>query len=360
MTITVYFAIPGDLYSLTGGYGYDRRLIAGLRDAGIAVQLIHLANSFPAPDKAALEHAEAHLAQLPDGAILLVDGLALGAMDASAIAHGHRLNIIALCHHPLALETGLSPGQQQDLQRSEKRALDAATAILVTSSATCKILHEQFAIPSAKITVAVPGTDRQPFATCGNHPPILLTVASLTQRKAHDILIAALATLAHLPWQARFVGGAHFAPQWTSYLQGQVIHHKLEDRIHFVGSLENLTEEYSQADIFVLPSLFEGYGMAFAEALAFGLPVIAAATGALPDVIPATAGILVPPSDTAALAIALTQLLTQPQKRRQLQLGAQQAAQNLPRWEATCSRVAELIITLNSSQFTRKYRDNPL
>lgn len=359
MTINLYFAIPGDLNSLTGGYGYDRRLIAGLEDAGVSVQLVPLANSFPAPDSAALADAEARLAQLPEGAVLLVDGLALGAMPASAERHRQRLRIIALCHHPLALEAGLSAAQIQQFQRSEKRALDAAAAVIVTSGATAEILIRDFAIPPQKITVAVPGTDRQVFASGGNHPPVLLTVASLTQRKAHDILIDALAGLAQLPWQARFVGGQDFSPAWSEYLQNKVAQCGLEDRIHFVGSPAAITAEFAQADIFVLPSLFEGYGMAFAEALAFGLPIVAANSQALRDLVPASAGILVPPGDSAALANALQKLLTQPLARRQLQLGAQQAAQNLPSWGDTSSQVADLIRKFCSRESTTENRDQP-
>lgn len=349
MTTHLYFVIPGDINSLTGGYGYDRRLIAGLTDVGLTVQLVPLADSFPTPDATALADAEARLAQLPDGAVLLVDGLALGAMAASAERHGQRLNIIALCHHPLALEAGLSPAQIQQFQRSEKRALDAAAEVIVTSCATATILIRDFAIPPEKITVAVPGTDPQLFASCNNNPPILLTVASLTQRKAHDILIDALASLSHLSWQARFVGGKHFAPAWSDYLQNKVAEYGLADRIQFVGSPADITTEFAQADIFVLPSLFEGYGMAFAEALAFGLPIVAAHSEALRDLVPTNAGVLVPPGNSVALADALQKLLTQPAERQQLQLGAQQAAQNLPSWSDASRRVAGLVRKLLAS-----------
>ena len=294
-------------------------------------------------DAAALVDAESRFAALPDGAIVVADGLAFGVMDDIAQRHAARLQIIALCHHPLALEAGLSTEQAQRLQLSEQRALHAARAVLVTSTPTAHLLTRQFSISESKITVALPGTDRQRFAACAGNPPVLLTVATLTPRKAHDVLIEALAQISELPWSARFVGGMEFDPTWASTLREKVNAHGLEQRILFLGSMADLSPAYDGADLFVLPSLFEGYGMAFAEALAHGLPVVAARAGAVPDVVPESAGILVPPGDAQALAEALRRLLTEPALRQSLQLGAQQAAARLPTWTDTARIVATLI-----------------
>jgi glycosyltransferase involved in cell wall biosynthesis len=340
---TLYFAIPGDLATLTGGYGYDRRLIREFQLLGQRVEHIALPGRFPFPDAGALAATRQLLSGLPDGAVVLLDGLAFGAMDDIAVAEAQRLRLIALCHHPLSLEAGLDPAQQQRLQQSEQRALQAACAVVVTSPRTRAVLVEQFAVPADKITVAVPGTDRQSFAAANHEVPLLLTVATLTQRKAHDVLIAALARLKQLRWQARFVGGGEFDAAWSAHLRKLVQAHALQDRIVFVGALQELHEEFQQADLFVLPSLFEGYGMAFAEALAAGLPVIAARAGAVPDVVPESAGILVPPADVPALADALREVLTNSALRQRLQRGARAAALRLPTWTDTATRVANLI-----------------
>ena len=339
----IYFAIPGDINTLTGGYAYDRRLIAELRALGHSIKHLHLSNRFPAPDADALAEADAALAALPEQSIVIIDGLAYGVMDAIAAQHATRVKIIALCHHPLMLETGLSPEQAQQRLLSEQRALNAAAAVIVTSAMTSKILIEQFAIPAEKITVALPGTDRQTFAPCTNHPPVLLTLATLTQRKAHDVLIDALACIQHLEWSARFVGGMDFDSAWNAHLKNKVRAYGLEQRIIFVGNVGDSASEFSRADVFVLPSLFEGYGMAFAEALSFGLPIIAARAGAVPDVVPESAGMLVAPKDTNALADALQTVLSDESLRRQLQAGAQAAAYKLPDWADSAKLVANLI-----------------
>jgi len=342
----LYFAIPGDLAALTGGYGYDRRLLAELAALGMPLVHLPLSGTFPWPDAAALADTDARLAALPVDAVVLVDGLAFGAMDTLALKHGSRLRLIGLCHHPLALESGLDSSAAQSLQQSEQRALAQAAAVVVNSTATAATLLRDFAVPQQKISIARPGTDPQTFAACTGEPPVLLAVATLTRRKGHDVLIEALAQLADHPWVARFVGGADFDPVWAAGLQQQVAAAGLQQRISFVGSVADLRAEYVRADLFVLPSLYEGYGMAFAEALAFGLPIVGTRTGALPEVVPQAAGLLVPPGDASALAAALDGLLARDSGaalRAGLQLGARAAARQLPSWAATAQVVADVI-----------------
>lgn len=343
VTPAVHFAIPGDLQSLTGGYAWDRRIIAGLQSLGMNVQVLPLSAGFPNPDAQALADAAARVAALPDGAVLLADGLAWGVLDDLARAHAQRLRIIAVCHHPLALESGLSSQRARALHDSEARALQAAAAVVVTSAETARTLAAQFGVAPARITVALPGTDPAPAAPCQGNPPVLLSLATLTRRKGHDVLIAALADLKDLPWTARFVGGTHFDPDWAAHLRDRVISLGLGERIAFAGSCEVPATEYGNADVFVLPSRYEGYGMVFAEALAHGLPVIAARAGAVPDVVPHDAGLLVPVDDSVALAAALRRVLTDAALRGQLREGARRAALALPRWEDSARTLAALI-----------------
>jgi glycosyltransferase involved in cell wall biosynthesis len=340
----VYFAIPGNLQSLTGGYGYDRRLLAGLQQLGVPIRYHALAAGFPDADATALAAANRWLQSLPDHSTVLVDGLAFAVMDQLARAHCQRLHFCALCHHPLALETGLSAVVQAKLQQSEQRALAVAAQVIVTSARTRQLLTERFAVPAERITVALPGTDRCGSAPCSGQPPCLLTVASLTRRKAHDVLIAALAQLQHLPWQALLVGGDAFDPGWATQLRQQVQDLGLQQRIVFKGAKRDLHADYMAADVFVLPSLYEGYGMAFAEALSYGLPIIAARAGAVPEVVPDTAGLLVEPGNVEALSVALQQILTDAGLRRRLQAGAQAAALQLPTWEQTALTVRDVLM----------------
>lgn len=345
----IYFAYSGDLDTPTGGYHYDRRLIDELRSMGVRVETVALPRCSSVPDQQILASVQQILAAIPDQAIVVIDGLAFGVLDEMAAAEAKRLRLVALCHHPLALETGLDERERQALLASERRALSCALATVVTSEHTRQILIDQFAVPAERIAVAPPGTEWVPFAPCDGDPIRLLTVASLTRRKAHDVLIDALAPLKSLPWQARFVGGKDFDPVWALSLQKRVNALGLAQRIQFAGTVEDTQVEYQQADVFVLPSRFEGYGMVFAEALAAGLPVLAARSGAVPDVVPETAGLLVAPDDTQALTEALRQILTSEALRRRLQAGARQAATTLPTWTDTAIIVARKLEEVSNS-----------
>lgn len=336
----IYFAYPGDLDTPTGGYHYDRRLIAELRSMGIDVQSLSLPLTSLEPDQEALAKVQQTFAAIPDQAVVVIDGLAFGVLDELAASEAQRLRIVALCHHPLALETGLNEKQRLALHNSERRALSHARATLVTSQHTRQILIDQFAVPLERITVALPGTERVTFAPCDGDPVRLLSVASLTRRKAHDVLIDSLAALKTITWQARFVGGLNFDPAWAKSLRDRVECLDLAERIEFVGAVDDTALEYQRADLFVLPSRFEGYGMVFAEALAAGLPVIAANTGAVPDVVPSGAGLLVAPDDKQALTEALQQVLSDVELRRRLQAGARIAAATLPAWTDTATTVS--------------------
>jgi glycosyltransferase involved in cell wall biosynthesis len=234
-------------------------------------------------------------------------------------------------------------GRAAELAALERRSLKAARAVIVTSKATADILVADFGVPARKVTAALPGTDPRPPAACAGDPPVLLTVGSLTRRKGHDVLVDALARIADLRWTSRFVGGDGYDPDWAGTLSEQVARAGLTNRIRFVGEVDDPTPEYAGADLFVLPSRYEGYGMAFAEALAHGLPVVAARAGAVPQVVPQDAGALVPPDDPAALAEALRFLLAEPAARARARAAAHRAGRALPSFDDTAATVESVL-----------------
>jgi glycosyltransferase involved in cell wall biosynthesis len=353
----VYVLIPGDLETRTGGYGYDRRIIAGLRDRGWTVNLISLDGSFPLPTPAARAGAAKALAAIPDGALVLADGLALGALPDEAAHQGARLNIIALVHHPLAGETGLDPETAAALEVSERRALAAVRRVVVTSRATAAALS-RYGVTADRITVIEPGTDpaplsgRAPFAI--NHEPSaishqpsevrLLCVATLTPRKGYEILIEALAAVPSRNWRLACAGSVDRDAATVTRVRGLIREHSLEDRVSLIGDLdaESLAAEYDRADLFVLPTFYEGYGMAVAEALAHGVPVVSTATGAIPDLV-GDAGMVVPPGDAGAFTSALTRVLGDPELRARLTASAATARDRLPTWPRAAAAMDEVL-----------------
>lgn len=341
------FALPGSLHTLTGGTVYDRRIAEGLRALGWTVDLRLLDASFPFPSPAALAQAQAAFEALPDGSLALVDGLAFGALPALAQKHAQRLRWVALVHHPLALETGLAPQQRQALFDSEREALSAARGVIVTSPATALALGE-YGVGPGRVQVVEPGTDPAPSPTAevrgaaGDGPITLLCVATLTPRKGHLLLLQALAGLQDRPWELHCIGSTTRDAATTAQLREFIDTHGWQQRVHLHGECEGaaLQTWYARADAFVLPSFHEGYGMALAEALAHGLPVVSTTAGAIPATVPAGAGVLVPPGDAPALRAALARLLDEPAWRAQLAAGARSVAAKLPTWPQAAAKFA--------------------
>ena len=339
-----YFAIPGDLATLTGGYIYARRLMEYLPEAGWRAQVVRLPASYPHPTPPDLAATREALAALPPGAVVLIDGLAFGAMP-PFVLDGLDLHLVALVHHPLALESGLSTVSADALRASERAALKLARHVIVTSPRTAETLISAYDVPSARITVAMPGTDVAARAAPADDTPRLLTVATLTPRKAHEVLIAALARIQDVAWTASLVGSIDRDPATTRRVRALIADLGLARRVTLHGELSGvaLDAEYARATLFVLPSRHEGYGMAFAEALARGLPIVACAAGAVADTVPADAGILVPPDDPVALSDALRRLLCDPALHAHMADAAWRHGQALPRWPETARRVASAL-----------------
>lgn len=338
------FLVPGDWNSRTGGYLYDRRIVDQLRAAGWRVDVVSPGDGFPWPDAAARRRAQEVVDALPDGALVVADGLGFGVLPELAAAHAKRLRWVALVHHPLALESGLNAAQRAQLFDSERRALESARRVIVTSPSTARALAPCGVAPE-RISVVEPGTDPAPLAVgggCGPQALSLLCVATVTPRKGHLVLLEALAGLRDRRWHLHCAGSLTRDPDEGRRAQAAAERLGLIDRVRWHGEVDAapLDALYAQADLFVLPSLHEGYGMALAEALARGLPVVSCAAGAIVDTVPADAGILVPPGDVGALRAALRGLMDTPAARHALAVGARTAAAKLPRWSDAGQRFA--------------------
>jgi glycosyltransferase involved in cell wall biosynthesis len=333
----VTFAVPGSIDQLTGGYKYDRRVIARLRQRGCEVDIVDLGDGFPRPRPETVAAVLPCLGRVPAGQPIVVDGLALGVLPEAAAALRTRNPLIALVHHPLALESGLSTAEAHALRDSERAALAAVSRVIVTSPATRRILVMDYGVPEDMITVALPGIERTGAATA--HKPAgdainLLSVGAVVRRKGYDVLIEAVDRLAGLNWHLVIAGDCKRDRGTVSELTALIARKRLERRVCLAGSVSDreLGELYRDADVFVLASRFEGYGMAYADAVAHGLPIIGTMTGAIPDTVPPGAGILVPPDDAAALGAALRSMIYYGWLRERCASVARAAP--MPTWDA--------------------------
>jgi glycosyltransferase involved in cell wall biosynthesis len=343
------FAVPGDLATPTGGYAYDRRMMTELGDLGWRIDLLDLGEGFPWPDEATRATAQSWLLAIPAGRSIVVDGLALGVLPETASQLAGRNPLLALVHHPLALEWGLSVKQADALRMSERAALAAVQGVVVTSAATAKLVASDYGVPAERIAVARPGSDPAPMSQGSQDGVVrLLSVGAIVPRKGFDVLIAALATLTDLSWRLTIAGDRTRDRNAAARLDADIARHALGDRIAAPGAVspQRLAALYAEADVFALASHFEGYGMAYAEAIAHGLPVIGTSAGAIPDTVPPDAGLLVDPGGSFALAKALRRVIGDADLRRRLASAARAAAPQLPTWRHSAEIFARALETL--------------
>lgn len=342
------FAIPGDINTVTGGYIYERRLLEELRVLGHDVQHIPLGASFPEPSSEDMIHAvEALLAVEPERALIL-DGLVFGSIDPAGLARV-RVPIVAMIHHPLALETGLTAQQRGHLFATEKANLGLAQHVLVPSPHTAKILTTDYAVPQSRITIAQPGTEVHAGTPTPIDPPLILSVGIQHPRKGHDVLLRALAEIRELPWRAVIVGSVHDAAH-AEELARMVETLGLSGKVTLAGRIpqEDLETLYATASVFALATRYEGYGMVFDEALAWGLPIVSCATGAVPDTVPSKAGLLVRPDAPGQMAGAMGRLLTDHALRKRMAKASLRAGADLPGWSDTAKIAGGVLDALDA------------
>ena len=251
MRSPLHVVVPGPLDQRTGGYIYDRRIVDGLRKLGWTVEVHELAGRFPAADQLARRAAADAIAAVPSSALLVIDGLALPAFREVA----DRLPPwVALVHHPLALETGLTPADAQALADLEHSLLARAGRVIVTSAGTRRDLAA-YHVEAARIAAVCPGTDPAPVARGSAGPGLaLLCVASLTPRKGHLVLLEALSELTDLDWHLTCIGSAERDPACGGSIFAAIDRLDLHRRVTLVGERAEaeLGPFYDRADLFVL------------------------------------------------------------------------------------------------------------
>ncbi len=340
----LHVAVPGALDQRTGGYIYDRKIVDGLRALGWPIEVHELQGRFPDPDDVAIRAAASAADVMTTGGVPLIDGLALLAFE-PRIEHlpGPWIGLI---HHPLSMETGLSPSASARLAAREGRLMRQAGGLIVTSPQTKRDLAA-FDIDPASVTVVEPGIVPSGLAAGGGKAgvPALLCVGSLTRRKGYPILLQALARLIDLDWRLTMVGSDRWDADHAVEIRQAITDLGLGDRVRLIGEQDEagLAAQYHQADLFVLASHHEGYGMVLAEALARGLPIVSTTAGAIPDTVPDGAGRLVPPGDAGAFAAEVRTLLTDKQQYRRLKQGAEKARTNLQDWQSAAARFGRAI-----------------
>lgn len=342
----MHLVVPGDINTRTGGYRYDKRIMLELIELGWIVKLHTLCDDFPFPSQLQIVQASEVLSDIPDGSLAVIDGLAFSVMPEVIQHHRQRLELVALIHHPLALETGLDTDQKHSLMRLETQALAHVNRVITTSPSTAEALQEDYHVNRERIVAVLPGTDQGDLAQgSGTNQLNLLCVASINPRKGHTVLLAALKPLLHLNWHLYCAGSTERDRQTVEIIRQKISDEAMHDRVSLVGELDDvhLQALYTGADIFVLASFHEGYGMVLDEAIAHGLPIVCTDAGAMKDTVPEGSGLLVPPGNVSALSNALESVMTDNVLRQSLARQATIARENLRTWRAAAIEFANAL-----------------
>jgi glycosyltransferase involved in cell wall biosynthesis len=332
----------------SGGNAYDRRVCRGLAALGWTVHQHPIAGAWPQVGAAVHASLARAVRRIPDGAVVLLDGLIASAAPEALAPQARRLRQVVLVHMPL----GHRPpdGDAGVVRAREREVLAAAAAVVTTSAWTRRRLGELYALPADRVHVAEPGVDAARLAPGTAAGGALLCVAAVTPDKGHDVLLDALATATDLSWHCACVGSLDRDPAFADGVRRHVRDGGLGDRVRFAGSRTGpeLDRAYAAADLLVLASHAETYGMVVTEALARGVPVLAAEVGGVTEALGhgedgTRPGLLVAPGEPAALGAALRAWLGDAKLRGRLRRAARERRATLRGWPATASVVARVL-----------------
>jgi glycosyltransferase involved in cell wall biosynthesis len=332
----------------SGGNVYDRRLCRGLGSHGWSVYEHTVPGCWPRRGPASFAALDGVVRRIPDDALVLLDGLVASTAPEVLVPQARRLRLVVLVHMPL----GHRPAHDgpEDARRRERAVLSVAAAVVTTSAWCRRRLLELYPLSAARVHVAVPGVDAADLAAGTAEGKALRCVAAVTFDKGYDVLLDALTTITSLAWHCVCVGSLERDPAFAARLRRRLLHDGLGDRVSFTGPLTGaeLDRSYAAADLLVLASRAETYGIVVIEALARGVPVVAADVGGVTEALGHGAdgirpGLLVPPEDPAALGAALRAWLGDGDLRRRLRRAACERRRSLPRWSATTSVIGRVL-----------------
>jgi glycosyltransferase involved in cell wall biosynthesis len=345
---TVHAVLPDgidDPARPSGGNVYDRRVCSGLTSQGWSVHEHAVPGFWQPPDASSFAALAAVLQEIPDGGTVLIDGLIASTAPETLVPQASRLRLVVLVHMPL----GDRPPDDEARPR-EHAVLAAATAVVTPSDWARGRLLELYALPRERVHVAHPGVDKADLAPGTAAGGALLCVAAVTFDKGHDVLLDALTAISEPTWNCTCVGRLDREPAFVAGLRRRCVDDRLGDRVQFPGPRTGaeLDRSYAEADVMVLASRAETYGMVVAEALARGVPVIATDVGGLAETMghgsdELRPGLLVPVDDARALAAALRSWLGDAQLRARLRRAAMQRRESLPDWASTASVFARVL-----------------
>ncbi len=342
----IVYTVSEDYERRTGGWIYNENLLRELGRLGHPIERLVLPGGFPNPSDTAVAATGEIFARIPDDTLVLVDQICLGVLPALAAVQGTRLRLAMIVHHPIAFENESDKAASEELFASEKAVLVHVRHAIVTSLTTCRALVERYGVPAEKIICAEPGSDRRAVSQGSTEGPLrLLSVGALVPRKGQDVLLSAMAGLTDLPWSLTIVGNTNRDRQHLGRIRQILDRNQLRERACLVGELsqDDLDELWQTTDLFVSASRHEGYGMAVAEAIARGIPVVTTRAGAVGEWISPDAALVVPNGDVQRLCRAIRSVMENCVLRQNLRAGALAQRKSLPEWTTAARKVSVVV-----------------
>jgi glycosyltransferase involved in cell wall biosynthesis len=349
---TVHMVVPAGLDDPrhpSGGNVYDRRICQGLGATGWTVHEHPVAGPWPTPDEEARTGLAGVFAALPDDGLVLIDGLIASSVPDVLAPEADRLRIVVLLHLPRGV---VDPAAGA----AERTVLAAAVAVVTPSRWARQWVLDRYDLRSDRVYVAEPGVEVTSSTSRVSGANRLLSVGAVAPHKGHDLLITALAELGDLSWSCQVVGSLDTAPDFVAEIRRRARQLGVAPRLIFRGPLigDDLDAAYAGADVVVVSSRAETYGMVVTEALAHDRPVIATSVGGVPEALGHGAdgrrpGLLVPPGDATALAAAIRDFVTDSSLRSRLRRTVADRRRSLPSWSHTTACVAGALASATGS-----------
>lgn len=341
--------IYGTLDTLSGGYLYDRKLVEHLRAQGDQVEILSL------PWRSYAAHLADNLA--PG----LQRRLRSGGWDAliqDELNHPSlfwlnrwlkprvRYPILSIVHH-LRISEAHPRFLQRVYRAVESRYLQTIDGFVFNSQTTCEVVAG-LVNPLPPFHIAYPAGDR--FApeiseadirarALATGPLRIFFLGNIIPRKGLHTLLAAVEMLPRdLDWRLEIAGGLHIEPAYARRMQAAVAAGNWGARVKFLGTLPDteLAARLRASHTLVVPSTYEGFGIVYLEGMSFGLPAIAGATGAAPEIVTEDVnGFLVPADEPRLLALRLVQLGRDRSLLARMSLAARRRYREHPTWETS-------------------------
>ncbi|MGF9693086.1 glycosyltransferase family 4 protein [Rhizobium sp. 0TCS1.26] len=341
MPAPLYYLTSRDYARHTGGYVYNSRLVEALTQQTGRLETLLVETGFPSVPEVERQHLAERLATAPAGTRLVTDHIHL--CDLLETIRDSGMPVVAIFHHALAIEhagehLGGRDAEWRDLRHREAAALAHAALVLATSQESRRYLQAEYQVDPDRILVRVPGNApavRTPVGRPGRVPN-LLSVGAVIARKRYDILLQVASEIRDLDWRWRIAGDPDRDPALFAALEKKAVDLGLGHRLAFLGAVPDAELEtlWRDSDLLLAASDYEGYGMAIAEALRHGVPVVTPASGAVSGW--ASVGVIeAPADDPQAMAALVRPLLVDRPRLAALADDAFTFGQTLPSWEKT-------------------------